>query len=109
MPLAWSLAGFLSAPSNGLGQASPQARQEPPVFGTGVELVRLDVVVLDKDGRPVTGCSREDFVVEEEGRRQTVESFEPVIVRGGRPGDPPTSLHGSPIAGFAPLPRAAAS
>jgi VWFA-related protein len=81
-----ALAGFLSAPSNGLGQASPQA--PPPVFGTGVELVRLDVVVLDKDGRPVTGLAREDFVVEEEGRRQTVESFEPVIVRGGRPATP---------------------
>jgi VWFA-related protein len=50
--------------------------------------VRLDVVVLDKDGRPVTGLAREDFSVEEEGRPQAVESFEPVIVRGGRPATP---------------------
>jgi VWFA-related protein len=60
----------------------------PPVFGVAVDLVRLDVVVLDEDGRPVTGLSREDFVVEEEGRRQAVESFEPVIVRGDRPVTP---------------------
>jgi VWFA-related protein len=50
--------------------------------------VRLDVVVLDREGRPVTGLSGEDFVVEEEGRRQAVESFEPVVVRGGRPASP---------------------
>ncbi|HSD29808.1 MAG TPA: VWA domain-containing protein [Vicinamibacteria bacterium] len=68
-------------------QAPPQA-PTPPVFGAGVELVRLDVVVLDGDGRPVTGLSREDFRVEEEGRPQTVESFEPVVVRGGRPVSP---------------------
>ena len=59
--------------------------------------MRLDVIVLDKDDRPVTGLSREDFVVEEEGRRQTVESFEPVIVRGGRPAtsDEPPRLTGA--------------
>ncbi len=50
--------------------------------------MRLDVVVLDRDGRPVTGLLREDFVVEEEGRRQALESFEPVVVRGGRPATP---------------------
>jgi VWFA-related protein len=69
--------------------AAPQPRaQAPPVFGTGVELVRLDVVVLDKEGRPVTGLAREDFAIEEEGRPQTVESFEPVVVHGGRPASP---------------------
>jgi VWFA-related protein len=68
--------------------SAPQQVPAPPVFGAGVDLVRLDVVVLDKDGRPVTGLSREDFVVEEEGRRQAVDSFEPVIVRGDRPVTP---------------------
>ena len=59
--------------------------------------MRLDVVVLDKDDRPVQGLTREDFVVEEEGRPQTVESFEPVIVRGGRPAtrDEPPRLTGA--------------
>ena len=34
----------------------PQAGQAPPlVFGAAVELVRLDVIVLDKDGKPVSG------------------------------------------------------
>jgi VWFA-related protein len=79
---------LLLAPSNGRGQAPPAQVPPPAVFGAGVELVRLDVIVLDKDDRPVTGLAREDFVVEEEGRQQTVESFEPVIVRGGRPAAP---------------------
>jgi VWFA-related protein len=67
------------------------------VFGAGVELVRLDVVVLDRDGRPVTGLLRGDFVVEEEGRPQAVESFEPVVVRGDRPAttDEPPRLTGA--------------
>jgi len=58
---------------------------QTPVFGTAVELVRLDVVVLDREGRPVTGLTKDDFTVEEEGRPQAITSFEPVVVRGARP------------------------
>jgi len=88
---------LLLAASDGRGQAPPQAPQPPPVFGAAVDLVRLDVTVLDKDGRPVTGLSRGDFVVEEEGHAQTLESFEPVVVRGGRPAtlDEPPRLTGA--------------
>ena len=88
---------LLLAASDGRGQAPPQVPQPPPVFGAAVDLVRLDVTVLDKDGQPVTGLSRGDFVVEEEGRAQTIESFEPVVVRGGRPAtlDEPPRLTGA--------------
>ena len=41
--------------------------QEPPVFPSGVETVRVDVVVTDAKGRPVSGLRREDFVVREDG------------------------------------------
>ena len=94
--VAFALAAL--AVPRGAAQAQPQVPpQAPPVFGTGVELVRLDVVVLDKDGRPLTGLTREDFAVEEEGRPQTIESFEPVVVRGGRPStrDEPARLTGA--------------
>ena len=45
----------------------------------------------------MTGLARDDFVVEEEGRPQSVESFEPVVVRGGRPAtlDEPPRLTGA--------------
>ena len=64
------------------GQAPPAP---PPVFAAGVELVRLDVIVLDRAGRPVTGLTAADFRVEEDGREQAITSFEPVRVEAGPP------------------------
>ncbi len=44
--------------------ASPLAApQQVPVFRSGVEVVTVDVVVLDKNGRPVPGLQPADFVV----------------------------------------------
>jgi VWFA-related protein len=65
------------------GPAAPQP-PTPPVFSTAVEVVRLDVLVLDRDGRPVTGLTRDDFAVEEGGRSQEITSFEPIVVRADR-------------------------
>jgi VWFA-related protein len=61
----------------------PVAAQEPPtpVFGVELDLVRLDVVVLDEDGQPVTGLAAGDFEIEEDGEPRDVVSFEPVVVR----------------------------
>jgi VWFA-related protein len=65
--------------------AKPAASQPTPVFGAAVELVRIDALVLDKDGRPVTGLTQADFEVEEGGQPQAITSFEPVVVSGTRP------------------------
>ncbi len=54
------------------------------MFGTAVELVRLDVLVLDHDGQPVMGLTAADFEIEEGGRIRAITSFEPVVVRAGR-------------------------
>ena len=40
-----------------------------------VQLTELYVVVTDRDGRPVRGLGRDDFVVREEGEEQAVETF----------------------------------
>jgi VWFA-related protein len=85
--LATSLAAIPAAPRPdppAAGQASTAAAQTP-VFGTAVELVRIDAVVVDRDGRPVNGLTAADFDVSEGGRPQAITSFEPVIVRGTRP------------------------
>ena len=69
--------------------ASAQSRAEPPpTFPSRVELVRLDVVVVDREGRPVEGLTAADFQVEENGRPRKVESFEPIVVRVRTPAPP---------------------
>ena len=45
--------------------------QEPPklpTFPSQVELITVDAVVVDKDGRPVPGLTKDDFVVKEDSR-----------------------------------------
>lgn len=68
------------------GQADPSAPpqdQPPPVFRTGVNFVRVDVIVTDADGNPVMDLRPEDFEVVEDGERQTVETFQLVELDGG--------------------------
>jgi VWFA-related protein len=60
--------------------------QEPPskptrVFPAEVEQVTVDVVVLDKRGEPVTGLTRDDFTVLDEGQPQSIATFD--VVRPG--------------------------
>lgn len=50
-------------------QAQPPA---PPTFRTATNLVTIDAVVLDRDGRHVTDLTREDFEVIAQGERQIV-------------------------------------
>jgi len=53
-----------------------------PTFRSEADLVRLNVVVLDPQGRPVTGLSAKDFSVLEEGQPQELELF----ARASEPG-----------------------
>jgi VWFA-related protein len=68
------LAAVLLPPLAGEGRA--QAQETPPTFPSGVELITVDAVVLDHNGRPVPGLTRDDFVVKEDGRPQPIVSFE---------------------------------
>ena len=47
-----------------------------PVFRTDTELVLVNVVVRDKAGAVVRGLKQTDFVVLEDGRPQTVTTFD---------------------------------
>jgi VWFA-related protein len=57
----------------------------------GKGLVHLDVSVTDKHGDPVSGLSREDFKLVDEGRPQTIQSFHAFSAQSARP-DPPPQL-----------------
>jgi VWFA-related protein len=48
---------------------------QTPVFLAANATVRVDVVVTDSRGRPVTGLTAGDFVVEDSGRRQQITAF----------------------------------
>ena len=62
-----------------LGAAAAAPAPPPPTFPTKVELVTVDVIVVDDKGVPVPGLTRDDFVIEEDGRPQPIVSFEAVV------------------------------
>ncbi len=55
-------------------QTQPQAQQ--PVFRSGVDLVTVDVLVVDKDGRPIPELKAEDFTVTVDGKPRRIASVE---------------------------------
>src|SRR5260370_23788226 len=50
--------------------------QTIPAFPAQAEAITADVVVVDKQGRPVPGLTKEDFTLLEDGRPQTIVGFE---------------------------------
>ena len=64
---------WLSASSVARAQSQPTP---PPQFKTEVSAVVVDVLVLDKEGKPVAGLKKEDFTLYEDDARQTVDSFD---------------------------------
>src|SRR4029079_18941843 len=61
-----------------VGQQPTTGTQSRPVFRTGVEMVRIDVVVTDQDGHAVHGLRREDFTVLDRKRPRTIVNFEEI-------------------------------
>lgn len=66
-PAALVLAVLLLAPA--------AVRAQRPLFTSRIDLVRVGVTVLDRDGNLVTGLTRDDFEVLEDGRPQEVRYF----------------------------------
>lgn len=81
LPRPFRLAGVTTG-CLAMGLVTGIAAQQPrtPVFTAGTTYVSLDVVVTDRDGRPVRDLRREEFVVVERGRPQTIEDFEFVSI-----------------------------
>ena len=61
--------------------------QKPLVESIDVRVVNVDVTVLDRDGKPVTGLTAADFEVLEDGAPQTITNFHAVEAAGVREGE----------------------
>jgi VWFA-related protein len=62
------------------------AGAQPIVIGARAEIVYVDVLVTDRQGRPVPGLSREDFELRDDGRPVAIEVFQSPVVEVARPG-----------------------
>ena len=54
--------------------------QSVPFFRSGINFIRVDVIVTDSDGNMVTDLTADDFELYEDGSLQTVESFQLVEI-----------------------------
>ena len=63
-------------------QTEAPAGQQQPVFRTGINFVRVDVIVSDKTGTPVSSLTANDFEVLEDGKPQSIEQFRLIKVSG---------------------------
>ncbi len=85
-----ALVSLLAAPGlAGAGSeepgSTPAASPERPTFSVGVDVILVDAVVTDDQGRPVTGLTADDFEVREDGAPQTITRFEAVDLEAPSP------------------------
>ena len=71
-----------AAPPAGAEAGADDAQDQPPIFRTGINFIRVDVIVTDDDGNHVRDLEAADFQVFEDGELQTIESFQRVAITG---------------------------
>jgi VWFA-related protein len=76
---------FLATLSVGLSAQSSQSpsQSQRPQFRAGVEVMRVEAVVLDKRTRkPIRGLTADDFVIKVNGVRQPIVAFSETVIPG---------------------------
>src|SRR6266849_1147893 len=77
----WNLAAPLTAAAQGAPATPPPAKQstpskqEQPALRVSTHLVQVNVIVEDKKGELVTGLTKNDFTVFDDGQQQTIGLF----------------------------------
>jgi VWFA-related protein len=66
---------------DGQNPKNPPPASQQPTFRTGVNAVRVDVIVTTRNGEPVEDLTRDEFEVSEDGKPQTVESLKLIRVQ----------------------------
>ncbi len=121
-PFVLALAAVTIGSSLGdVGARAPQQAQQRPAnqrptatFRSSVDLVTVNVVVRDKSGNVVLGLTKDDFTVTEDGRPQTISTFDfeqiaMTAVAEALPVEIPTILGSVGRAAAAPAPAPAAA
>jgi VWFA-related protein len=86
------VSGLAFAPVAAQQGAPPAGDQQPPVFRTVTNTVRVDVSVTDRSGQPVRTLTADDFELFEDDRPQRITSFRLVEASGA-----PTDEYSLPI------------
>jgi VWFA-related protein len=68
------------APAQPPAQPQDPQQQPPPRIKTGINYVRVDVIVTDRQGAPVLDLKQDEFRLKEDGRAQAIESFSVVKI-----------------------------
>ena len=76
--MSWWLAALLLAIGAAPALAQTATLEQPPVFRSGVDLVRLDIRVTDDAGRPIADLRPDEVHVREEGVARPVVLFQHV-------------------------------
>ena len=78
-----------ATPPPAQAQPAQDPQQQPPVIRTGINFVRVDVIVTDRKGNPVLDLKPEEFRLKEDGKAQAIESFSVVKIDDGKDIDAP--------------------
>jgi VWFA-related protein len=101
------LIGALTAGPLAAQHKSPQTTAEPPklVENIDVHVIGVDVVVTDRKGIPVTGLTKDDFRIFENGQEKTISNFYEIEGKTAKPAVAVTVPGAAPAP--APAPAAA--
>jgi VWFA-related protein len=88
--LAASLCVALPIPAQ---QQEAPAEIPTPAIQISTHFVAVNVVATDKSGNPVTGLKKEDFTLEESGKKQSIATFETTSPQTSGPGQLPPNVY----------------
>ncbi len=79
-------ASTLALVAGGVLFARQPAQQQPtPSFKTSTDLVSVEVRVVDRERRPISGLSAADFSISENGKPQVIQHFVPITLTAQPP------------------------
>jgi VWFA-related protein len=81
--LALGTSGVAQQAAQQPAQPPADPASQPPVFRAGINYVRVDVIISDKNGNPVADLQASDFDVSEDGKPQKIDTFKLIKLDGG--------------------------